>query len=182
MIGKRQNGKIEQMNVKIIGIITIIIILFSINKCSTPENNLASDVIRGSATDIVHMMERENHFTEWLSSKEYHARFKNKSKFYKVHKIYPAYIEMDTRGNRRVINLPRESHFSWRCTSARTKEEFIKVHIKETLNRGKKLLSLSVINKDGIDVYTGTWVSEDVFEKESKKLQKYGVSPPEFSE
>jgi len=170
------------MNVKIIGIIIIVIVLFSINKCNTNKNNLASNAILGSSTDIVHIAERENKFTRWLSSKEYQSRFKNKSNFYKVHKMYPAYIEMDTLGNRRVIDIPYEPRFYWRCTSVRSKEEFKKIHIKETLNRGKKLLSLSILNKDGIDVYAGTWVSEDVFERESKKLQKYGIKPPEFSE
>ena len=168
------------MNIKIIAVIAIVVVLFSFTKCNSDKNNLASVVVEGSTTDIIHIAEREEKLTRWLSSKEYQSRFKNKSKYYKVHKAYPAYIEMDTLGNRRVIDLAYEPRFYWRCTSARSKEEFKKVHIKETLNRGKKLLSLSVINKDGIDVYAGTWVSEDVFERESKKLQKYGINPPEF--
>ncbi|HFQ61183.1 MAG TPA: hypothetical protein ENK39_02635 [Epsilonproteobacteria bacterium] len=170
------------MNAKIIILIAIIVILFSINKCNSSQNNLASKSIQGSTTDITHIGERENKFTRWLSSKEYQSRFKNKSAFYKRHKSYPAYIEMDTLGNRRIIDIPYEPRFYWRCTSARSKDEFKKIHIKETLNRGKKLLSLSIINKDGIDIYTGTWVSEDVFERESKKLKKFGISPPEFLE
>ena len=168
------------MDIKIIGVIAVIVVLFSINKCGNDKNSLASSGVEGSTLDMSNYIYREEKFTRWLSSKEYQSRFKNKSKYYKVHKAYPAYIEMDTLGNRRVIDLVYEPRFYWRCTSARSKEEFKKVHIKETLNRGKKLLSLSVIDKDGIDVYAGTWVSEDIFERESKKLQKYGINPPEF--
>jgi len=168
------------VNIKIIGIIVVIVVLFSVNQCGNDKNSLASSGVEGSTLDISNYIYREEKFTRWLSSREYQSRFKNKSTFYKIHKMYPAYIEMDTLGNRRVIDIDYEPKFHWRCTSARTKEEFKKVHIKETLNRGKKLLSLSIINKDGIDIYTGTWVSKDVFERESKKLEKYGITPPNF--
>ena len=170
------------MDIKIIGIIAVIVVLFSVNQCGNEQNSLASSGVEGSTLDMSNYIYREEKFTRWLSSKEYHLRFKNKSNFYKKHKMYPAYIEMDTLGNRRVIDTNYEPKFYWRCTSVRSKEEFKKIHIQETLNRGKKLLSLSILNKDGIDVYAGTWVSEDVFERESKKLQKYGITPPEFLE
>ncbi|PTB83873.1 hypothetical protein C9926_00575 [Sulfurovum lithotrophicum] len=169
------------MNIKIIGLIGIILVLFSFTKC-TNKNTTSSSFVEASTTDMIHSIERENKFTRWLSSKEYQSRFKNKSNFYKKHKIYPAYIEMDTLGNRRVIDIEYEPRFHWRCTSARSKDEFKKIHIKETLNRGKRLLSLSILNKDGIDIYAGTWVSKDVFERESKKLKKYGISPPFFKD
>ena len=168
------------MTIKIIALIGIILVLFSFTKCTTEKNQDSSIFAEASTVDMIHSIERENKFTRWLSSKEYHSRFKNKSAFYKRHKSYPAYIEMDTLGNRRIIDIPYEPHFYWRCTSARSKDEFKKIHIKETLNRGKKLLSLSIINKDGIDIYTGTWVSEDVFERESRKLQRFGIAPPDF--
>ncbi len=168
------------MNIKTVAFIGIVLVLFSFAKCSGGKEQNPSTFAEASTTDMIHTIERENQFTRWLSSKEYRSRFKNKSAFYKRHKAYPAYIEMDTLGNRRVIDIPYEPRFHWRCTSARTKEEFKKIHINETLNRGKKLLSLSIINKDGIDIYTGTWVSEDVFERESKKLKKYGIAPPNF--
>ncbi len=161
-------------------LIGIILVLFSFTKCTTGKNQNVSTFAEASSLDTIHSIERENKFTRWLSSKEYQSRFKNKSVFYKKHKAYPAYIEMDTLGNRRIIDIPYEPRFHWRCTSARSKDEFKKIHIKETLNRGKKLLSLSIINKDGIDIYTGTWISEDVFERESKKLEKYGITPPNF--
>jgi hypothetical protein len=168
------------VNIKIIGIIIVIVVLITVNQCNNKKIDSTSHFVEASTIDMMHSIERENKFTRWLSSKEYQSRFKDKSKFYKVHKMYPAYIEMDTLGNRRVIDIPYEPRFYWRCTSARSKEEFKKLHIKETLNRGKKLLSLSILNKDGIDVYAGTWVSKDIFERESKKLQKYGITPPIF--
>jgi len=65
-------------------------------------------------------------------------------------------------------------------TSGRIKEDFIKRHIKETMNNGKKLLSLYILKKDGIDVYAGVWVSEGAFDRESKRLKKLGINPPEF--
>lgn len=169
------------MNIKIIAFIGIILVLFSFTKC-TNKNKTISSFVEASTVDMLHSIERENKFTRWLSSKEYQSRFKNKSNFYKRHKMYPAYIEMDTLGNRRVIDIDYEPRFHWRCTSARSKDEFKKIHIKETLNRGKKLLSLSILNKDGIDIYAGTWVSKDVFERESKKLKKYGITSPFFKE
>ena len=168
------------MNLKIIALIGILLAVFSFTKCTTEKNQNSLTFVEASTVDVIHSIERENKFRRWLSSKEYHSRFKKKSAFYKRHKSYPAYIEMDTLGNRRVIDLTYEPHFYWRCTSARSKDEFKKIHIKETLNRGKKLLSLSILNKDGLDIYAGTWVSKDVFERESKKLQKYGINPPEF--
>jgi len=51
-----------------------------------------------------------------------------------------------------------------------------------TVNKGKKLLSLSIVNKDGINLYSAVWVTEDIFNRESKKLQTYGISAPTFLE
>jgi len=167
------------MNIKIIALVGAVLLLFSLTKCGNKNNNL-STFVEASSVDMMHFIQRKNKFTRWLSSKEYKSRFKNKSAFYRRHQSYPAYIEMDILGNRRIIDIPYEPRFHWRCTSAKTEDEFKKIHINETLNRGKKLLSLSIINKDGIDIYTGTWVSEDVFERESKKLEKYGIKPPHF--
>ena len=165
------------MNSKIIGIIAIVIILFSINKYNN-QNNSASDGVKGSSLDNANFMYREEKFSRWLPRNEYNKKFKNG--YFKKHKTYPAYIEMDTLGNKRMIEIPYQPSFYWRVATSRLKESFKKVHIIETLNRGKKLLSLQVTNKDGIDVYAGVWISSGVFEREAKKLQKYGITPPEF--
>ena len=168
------------MDIKIIGIVAVIIILFSVNQCEDKKNNLASDLVEGSTRDVTHIVDRESKISRWISNKEYKQRFKNKNKYFRTHKTYPAYIEMDTLGNRRMLEIPYEPRFYYRVASGRLKEEFKTIHIKETLNRRKKLLSLHIVKKDGIDVYTGVWVTEDVFERESKKLQKYGITPPVF--
>ncbi len=170
------------MNIKIIAIIFIILTVIAVNRCGHNTNNLGSQTIIGSKLDIIHFGEREAEFTKWLPNKLYQKRFKNKSSYYRQHKTYPAYIEMDTAGNRRVLELPRTSLFHWRASSGRLKDEFKKIHIRETLNRGKKLLSLHIMNKDGVNIYTGVWVSADVFEQEVEKLKRFGIDPPLFNE
>jgi len=166
------------MNKIIIAIIVIIVFLF-INK-KVNSDSTESSFVESSTKDISHVVDRESKMSRWLTNKEYKQRFKNKNKYFKTHKTYPAYIEMDSLGNRRMLEIPYQPAFYYRVASGRLKEEFKKIHIKETLNRGKKLLSLHIVQKDGIDVYTGVWISSGAFERESKKLEKYGITPPEF--
>ncbi len=170
------------MNIRILVIAFIVLAAITFNRCSHPTNDFSSQSIVGSKLDIIHFGEREAKFTDWLPNKVYQKRFKKKSSYYKKHKLYPAYIEVDTLGNRRVLEVPYEPSFHWRALSGRLKEEFKKIHIRETLNRGKKLLSLHIMNKDGVDIYTGVWVSADVFEREAKKLKKLGIETPFFNE
>ena len=170
------------MNIKIVGIITIVLIAMILSRCSHTSKEPGSQSIVASKLDVSHLGKREVEFTDWLPNRTYQKRFKNKSRYYREHKTYPAYIEMDTEGNRRVLEIPYEPSFHWRASSGRLKEEFQKIHIRETLNRGKKLLSLHIMNKDGVDIYTGVWVSAKVFEREAKKLSHFGIEPPLFPE
>ena len=170
------------MNIRILIIACIVLAAIIFSQYSDSTNDLSSRSIVGSKLDVVHFPEREAHFTEWLPNKTYQKRFKNKSSYYKRHHTYPAYIEMDTLGNRRVLEVSYEPSFHWRASSGRLKEEFKKIHIRETLNRGKKLLSLHIMNKDGEDIYTGVWVSAEVFDREAKKLKKVGIETPFFNE
>jgi len=166
------------VDIKIIGIIAVIVVLFSVNQCGNDKNSLSSTGVEGSTLDMSNYIYREEKFSEWLPRNKYQAMFK--SKYFKKHKTYPAYVEMDTLGNRRMIEISYEPRFYWYVTSGRTKEAFQKIHLNQTLNKSKKLLSLYVIKKDGINVYAGVWISEDVFNRESEKLQKYGITPPIF--
>jgi len=89
------------MNVKIIAIIIVIVAAISITQCGSQKEK--SRFVESSTDDMTYHVDREEKFTRWLSRKEYQSRFKNKSAYYKKQKTYPAYIEMDTLGNRRVV-------------------------------------------------------------------------------
>ncbi len=114
-------------------------------------------------------------FTPWLSKKIYQSRFNNG--YYKDNALYPAYVELDNQGNRRVVEIAYEPRFYWSVTSGRLAKEFNKLHIKHTMN-GKKLLSMSIKTKQGVSLYTGTWISSSQIERESKKLKALGIYPP----
>ena len=86
-------------------------------------------------------------------------------------------MELDRYGNRRVIEIPYEPRFYWNVTSGRLLKYFKKRHIQQTMN-GKKLLTMSIIQKSGVTLYTGTWISSEAFEREAKKLEKLGIYPP----
>ena len=166
------------MSLKIIALIGIILVLFSFTKCTTEKNQNSSTFVEASSVDTIHSIEREYKFTRWLNPKEFQNKFS--TKYYQKKKIFPAYVEMDTLGNRRVFEIPYEPSFYYSVLTGRLENDFKKLHIQLTVNKGKKLLSLSIVNKDGINLYSGVWVSENVFERESKKLEKYGITPPNF--
>lgn len=117
---------------------------------------------------------REQAFTPWLSKREYQSRFDDG--YYKRKRVYPAYIELDKSGNRRVLEIAYEPKFYWSCTSGRLYNKFKKIHIGHTLN-GKKLLSLHIQVVDGVKIYTGTWLSEEYINRELNKLGAYGIYP-----
>jgi len=167
------------MNIKIIGLIGILLVLFSFTKC-TNKNTTSSSFVEASTVDTIHSIERDNKFTRWLSPKEFQNKFN--TKYYQKKKIFPAYVEMDRLGNRRVLEIPYEPRFYYSVLTGRLENDFKKSHIQLTVNKGKKLLSLSIVNKDGINLYSAVWVTEDIFNRESKKLQKYGISVPTFLE
>ena len=145
---------------------------------STHINSESEEDIRNlypSTLSVEKREEREHFFTSFQSKKEYQSKFNNKY-YDKIYK-YPAYVELDRYGNRRVIEIPYEPKFYWNVTSGRLLKYFKKRHIQQTMN-GKKLLTMSIIQKSGINLYTGTWISSEAFEREAKKLKKLGIYPP----
>ncbi len=113
-------------------------------------------------------------FTPWLSKEVYQARFD--SGYFRDNSIYPAYVELDNHGNRRVIEIAYEPRFYWTVTSGRLLKEFQKLHVKHTMN-GKELLSMSIKTKQGVSLYTGTWISSSQIQRESNKLKALGIYP-----
>jgi len=130
-----------------------------------------------SRLSIDKKVQRDKKFTQWLSKSEYQTRFNNG--YYKKYSIYPAYVELDSQGNRRTIEIEYEPRFYWSVTSGRLFRDFQREHVKHIMN-GKKLLTMSVIIKQGIELYTGTWISSTQFERESKKLASFGIYPPQL--
>ena len=118
---------------------------------------------------------REAKFTRWLSKREHQDRFDNG--YYKKSNTYPAYMEMDNHGNRRVLEIPYEEKFYWQTTTGVSIKDFKRIHTHRILN-GKKLLSLYIIKVNGIKFYCGTWVSEEQFAREANKLKVFGINPP----
>ena len=115
---------------------------------------------------------REQAFTPWISKREYQSRFDNG--YYKQKGVYPAYIEIDANGNRRVLEIAYEPKFYWSCTSGRFFNKFKKIHLRHTLN-GKQLFSMHIIRVDGVKVYTGVWLSREQISRERNKLIVFGV-------
>ena len=118
--------------------------------------------------------QRNKAFTPWMSKREYQSRFDNG--YYKNKHVYPAYIELDIHGNRRVLEIPYEPRFYWSCTSGRLYSKFKKIHVGHTVN-GKTLLSLHKQKIDGIVIYTGVWLTTEYHNRELAKLNSYGVYP-----
>jgi len=115
---------------------------------------------------------RERAFTPWMSKQAHQKRFNNG--YYKKAKTYPAYVEVDKEGNRRVLEIPYEPKFYWSSTSGRLFKSFKKIHIGHTLN-GKRLLSLYIRRVDGLNIYNGLWITSEYLERELKKLNAYGI-------
>ncbi len=116
---------------------------------------------------------RKEVFSKWMTLKEYQRKFA--IGYYQ--KIFPAYIELDNYGNRRVLEVQYEPKFYWLVKSGRLFKEFKKIHIQQTMN-GKQLLSLHIYQKDRVKIFSGVWVSKEVFNRETKKLLTYGIYPP----
>ncbi len=165
------------MNIKIVGaIVAIAVLLFSVSRCSSDKQESTLSFVQPSQVDSSIDTKRKGIFSKWLSALEHKKRIKNK--YYK--KTYPAYIEMDVLGNRRVLEMDLKPDFHWHVSAGHLLDEFPKMHIKQTMNNGKSLLSLFIIERDGFKVFTAVWVSNGVFSRESKKLLAYGIYPPEF--
>ncbi len=165
------------MNIKIVAlIIAIAIILFSITRCSSDKQGSTPSFVQASQLDSAKDAKRKKVFSKWLSAYEHKKRFKNK--YYQ--KTYPAYVEMDSLGNRRILEIDKKPGFSWYVSTGHLLEEFPKMHIKQTMNNEKSLLSLYIIKRDGFKVFSAVWVSNRVFSREAKNLQAYGIYPPEF--
>ncbi len=169
--------KDKVMNIKIVGVIVAIaVLLFSVSRCSSDKQESTLSFVQPSQVDSSIGAKRKGIFSKWLSALEHKKRIKNK--YYK--KTYPAYVEMDVLGNRRVLEMDLKPDFHWHVSAGHLLDEFPKMHIKQTMNNGKSLLSLFIIERDGFKVFTAVWVSNSAFSRESKKLLAYGVYPPDF--
>ena len=139
-----------------------------------PSKNTPLRSLKSSYLSSKYFTKREHSFTRWLSKKEHQQRYDNG--YYKINQVYPAYVEVDRMGRRRVLEIKYEPRFYWNTTSGRLYKAFKKQHVKRTLN-GKQLLSLHIIKVDGVKVYTGIWISNEAIARESAKLQTYGIYP-----
>jgi len=165
------------MNIKIVGaIVAIAVLLFSVSRCSSDKQESTLSFVQPSQVNSSIDAKRKGIFSKWLSALEHKKRIKNK--YYKT--TYPAYIEMDSLGNRRILEMDLKPDFHWHVSAGHLLDEFPKMHIKQTMNNGKSLLSLFIIERDGFKVFTAVWVSNSVFSRESKKLLAYGIYPPDF--
>ncbi|MEA3434543.1 MAG: hypothetical protein U9R13_08150 [Campylobacterota bacterium] len=165
------------MNIKVVGaIVAIAVLIFSISRCSSDRQGSTPSFVQASQLDSSIDTKRKGVFSKWLSALEHKKRIKNK--YYR--KTYPAYVEMDTLGNRRVLELALKPDFHWHVSAGHLLDEFPQMHIKQTMNNGMSLLSLFIIERDGFKVFTAVWVSNSVFSRESKKLLAKGIYPPEF--
>jgi len=65
---------------------------------------------------------QENGFTSWLSNQIFQALFE--TGHYKKISTYAIYIELDTNGNRRNIEIPYEAKFYWSVKTGRLLHDF----------------------------------------------------------
>ncbi len=138
----------------------------------TPNTQLRR--MRTAYLDPKLFAKREKAFTPWMSKQEYQSRFDNG--YYKRKNTYPAYIELDSNGNRRVLEIAYQPRFYWSCTSGRLYNKFKKIHVEHTVN-GKKLLSIFIEEIDGLKIYTGVWLTNKYINRELLKLNAYGIYP-----
>jgi hypothetical protein len=145
---------------------------------TTPSSNTINNAgsLHTSYLDSSLRGKRDAAMTPWMSRKTYQDQFDNG--YYKKKNLYPAYIETDTNGNRRVLQLPYVPKFYLVAKSGRTFESFNKIYTQQRLY-GKKLLSLHINRINGLDIYSGIWVSEEVYDREAAKLQAYGIGSVE---
>jgi len=141
---------------------------------TAPDTNMQLRYMKTAYLDPKLSAKRQRAFSPWMSKKEYQSRFDNG--YFKRKNVYPAYIEMDKSGNRRVLEIPYEPRFYWSCTSGRLYNKFKKIHVGHTVN-GKTLLSLHIQRVDGLAVYTGIWLSKEYHNRELVKLNSYGIYP-----
>ena len=148
------------------------------NEQITYDNELDDNYIKNfspSKIDFSKNEIRERSYSPWFSKKIFQSRFY--TCYYHKTKTYPIYIELDSKGNRRTIEIPYEPRFYFSVKTGRLLQDFQHQHIKYIMN-GKKLLSMSIKVEGGVKIYSGVWVSEHVFKREARKLAKYGISPP----
>ena len=146
------------------------------------QKEVARKVVQTNNIDVRHMKsayldprlknKRERAFTPWMSKQVHQDRYDNG--YYQKAKMYPAYVEVDKEGNRRVLEIPYKPKFYWSSTSGKLFQNFKKKHIRHTLN-GKRLLFVHIKNVDGVKIYTGIWITSEYLGRELAKLNKYGI-------
>ena len=142
---------------------------------TTSSEPVPARLLRSSKLDSNKEGIREKKFTRWLSKREHQDRYD--TGYYKKYNVYPAYVEMNQYGNRRVIEIPYEPKFYWATNSGISFKDFKKNNALRELN-GKKLISLYIYEFDGVKLYTGTWISKNMWAREVAKLKKFGINPP----
>ena len=115
---------------------------------------------------------RENTFSEWMSQEVYQAQYDDGT--YK--NSYPAYIETNSKGERRVLRLrSASSYIKWSSTSARSLQYIKEVDVRNKM-KGKRMLSLHVQHIGSQSFYSAVWVKNSVYNSERKRLEEFGIS------
>jgi len=118
----------------------------------------------------------EEKFSPWMSQEVYQAQYDDGT----YQDSYPAYIQTNEFGERRVIKLSSQSDTKWSTTSARSMKYIQEVNVRNTM-KGKRMLSLHVNYIGSQAFYSAVWVKQSVYDRESRRLEEYGVSFNELS-
>jgi len=149
-------------------ILTLFILLTSFNI------HAGEFIYKKSEFDKLHKIERINGFTEFMSYERYLSFIKSAKEDSK----YIIYVETNTKGDRRVLLANRSNGMKRTIKTGRTLKDFKKWNTKN-LMKDRRLLSLHIINVNGIDMYSAVWVNYRNYSKEQKKLKRmYGISSP----
>ncbi len=114
----------------------------------------------------------EAQMTPWMSRDAYQKLL---DEYQKEQKEYPLYIEVNPDGDRRMLVVNKEP-FSWTVSSGMDLPYFRTKDTKQSVG-GKKLLSLQVMNVNGVKFYTAVWVAKTHWEHEAKRLRAMGIHP-----
>jgi len=130
---------------------------------------------QSSHLNSFHKYERENAFSSWISAAKWQKLFS--SGYFIDNKLVPIYTEINEYGERRYIQIDYEPSYYWVIYTGKTFSVFKKQHTKQMME-GKRLLTLHISEVDSQKFYTGVWVSANSYERERKKLEKFGIYPP----
>ena len=141
------------------------------------QNTITTEPIKTQTTltpsklDVMHKDIREKYFSAWMSQEVYQAEYSNG--VYKS--IYPAYIQTNEFGERRVLKLINLGNTKWSSKSARSLEYIEKHNVKKIIE-GKRMLSLHVNHIGSQAFYSAVWVKQSAYDRKRRQLDEFGVS------